>query len=128
MCIRDRYTHSVSLTIPVARLWHTCALAFALGELCLCTGECHGDGSRAGLLPGGLPTEPMGCEELVGRTNASVSLLLPPHTVTTTLGLKGDDGLIELGHQFCWSKIKINLYSNLTMSMQANRTSTGRRP
>lgn len=39
----------------------------------------------------------------------SVSLFLSPHTVMMTLGLKGDDGLTELGHEFCWSKRKINL-------------------
>lgn len=29
--------------------------------------------------------------------------------------LKTDDGLKELGHQFCWSGVKINLYSYLTI-------------
>lgn len=48
------------------------------------------------------------------RSWQTAPMLLSPHTVMTTLGLKRDDGLIELGHQFCWSKIKIKLYSNLT--------------
>lgn len=83
----------------------------------------------AGAPPDSLPAEPMGRGELVGPTAPSVSLLLSPHTVTTmTLGLKVDDGLPELGHQFCWSKIKMKLCSNLTMNKKVSRAPRGRRP
>lgn len=92
----------------------------AFGELCPCTGECHGGGSRTGLFPDSPPAEPM--------TATSVSLLLSPPTVTMTLCLKVEGGSTELGHQFCWCKIKINPCSNLTTTTWANRAPIGRRP
>lgn len=70
-------------------------------------------------------------EELMAPAATSGLLLLSPYSVKTLsccifffFFLPKEK---ELGHQFYWSKVKINLYSNLAIKKQTNVVSVVRR-